>query len=229
MTSSGKKTGQINLKDLPKKFIHVQKLKNTIYFSTLEIAQLNRKAQDALADVIVSSGRVMQRLIVDIRGSIGCLYKLSEALSSLDMILALAQVSMRDGYVKPSISKNTLHIKDARHPILDNMEGKDAISNDIFADPRSTFHVVTGANMAGKSTYLRQTALTQIMAQIGCFVPAAHATIKIVESVYSRVSTGDCLEANLSTFALEMREMSMILNGANSKSLVIIDELGRGE
>lgn len=105
---------------------------------------------------------------------------------------------------------------------------EDFVPNDYYATPQHTFHIVTGCNMAGKSTYIRAVALLQIMAQIGCFVPAEYASFPVVHSLFARVSLADNLQANLSTFSLEMREMAFILRNADDKSLVIIDELGRG-
>jgi DNA mismatch repair protein MSH4 len=105
---------------------------------------------------------------------------------------------------------------------------EDLVPNDYFSNQKHHFHIVTGCNMSGKSTYIRAIALMQIMAQIGCFVPAEYASFPIMHNIFARVSLADNLEANLSTFSLEMREMAFILRNVNDKSVVIIDELGRG-
>lgn len=105
---------------------------------------------------------------------------------------------------------------------------EDFVPNDYYAAFENCFHIVTGCNMAGKSTYIRAVALLQIMAQIGCFVPAAYASFSVIQNIFARLSFSDNLEANLSTFSVEMREMAFILRNVDDKSLVIIDELGRG-
>jgi len=135
-------------------------------------------------------------------------------------------VSMNQGYVCPEFG-DEIAVRQSRHPILDTMP-LDIVANDIQADPFSRLHVLTGANMSGKSTYLRQVVLICIMAQLGSRVPAESAMLRIPDRIFSRVSNKDCIETNSSTFTVEMQETSFILSNVGSKSLVIIDELGRG-
>jgi DNA mismatch repair protein MSH4 len=129
--------------------------------------------------------------------------------------------------VLPQIS-STLALKQCRHPIREKFQHRRFVPNDVYATQQTRFQIVTGANMSGKSTYLRTVVLATIMMQIGSFVPASHASFPIVSRIFARTSIDDSVEANASTFAFEMREMAFILRNLDSKSMVIIDELGRG-
>jgi DNA mismatch repair protein MSH4 len=129
--------------------------------------------------------------------------------------------------VKPYISP-TLAVKDGRHPIKDRFQSQKFVPNDAYATLQTRFQIITGCNMSGKSTYIRSIALLNLMMQIGSFVPATHASLPIIHQLFARTSTDDCISANASTFALEMREMAFILRNIDSHSLVIVDELGRG-
>jgi DNA mismatch repair protein MSH4 len=129
--------------------------------------------------------------------------------------------------VKPHISQ-TLAIKDGRHPIKDRFQQQQYVPNDAYATQQTRFQIMTGCNMSGKSTYIRSIALTNLMMQIGSFVPATYASLPIIRQLFARTSTDDCISANASTFALEMREMAFILRNIDAHSLVIVDELGRG-
>lgn len=119
-------------------------------------------------------------------------------------------------------------VKSGRHPIREKVQQTKFIPNDIYATQQSRFQIITGCNMSGKSTYIRSIALMSIMAQIGSFVPAQYATFPIQHQIFARVSTDDSIEANISTFAAEMREMAFILHNIDRRSIAIIDELGRG-
>ena len=219
-------TDQVSVKDLPESFQRVQKLKSGISFVTQEFSVKDRLVKNTLLEISHMSNAVLDELLVEVREYIGFLYKLSETLSTLDMLTSLATVSMSHDYVKPQFG-DSLAIKQGRHPILDTM-AVDIVANDVIADPLSRLHVLTGPNMSGKSTYLRQVVLLSIMAQIGCYVPAQFATFRIPDRIFSRVSNRDCIESNSSTFMVEMQETSFILANLGPTSLIIIDELGRG-
>ncbi|CAF3534771.1 unnamed protein product [Fusarium graminearum] len=180
---------------------------------------------DAL-NVVIRSDSVVQDLLRELRDNAPHLFQVCESVALIDMISSFAQLATTRDYVRPDIS-STLALKAARHPVLDkNMNGK-FVPNDYYSTEQYCFHIVTGCNMAGKSTYIRAVALLQIMAQIGSFVPAEYAAFSIIHSIFARVSLSDNIESNLSTFSVEMREMAFILRNIDNKSLAIIDELGR--
>jgi DNA mismatch repair protein MSH4 len=129
--------------------------------------------------------------------------------------------------VRPQIDR-TLAIKDGRHPLREKFHAQKFVPNDAYATKQSRFQIITGCNMSGKSTYIQTVALIILMMQVGSFVPATHASLPIIHQLFARTSIDDSIEANASTFALEMREMAFILRNIDARSLVIVDELGRG-
>ena len=213
---------------LPEVFINVFKKRNMLEFQTLDLVKLNQKIVDSAHEAIQMSDRVIQDLLEAIREDIAPLFKISEAIAMLDMLASFAHLTTMQDYCKPEIT-DTIAIKDGRHPIHERIHASDKfIPNDVYATLQKRFQIVTGCNMSGKSIYIRSIALMQIMAQIGSFVPATYASFPIVHQLFARVSTDDNIEANVSTFAAEMREAAFILRNIDSRSLVIIDELGRG-
>ena len=155
----------------------------------------------------------------------------AKAIATLDAIISLAIVAEKNHYVRPIINnRGVLDIKEGRHPVVEQMiDANQFISNDCYLDQDSnTIAIITGPNMAGKSTYMRQVALIVLMAQIGSFVPAASATIGVVDRIFTRVGASDDLSTGQSTFMVEMNEVANILHNATSKSLLILDEIGRG-
>ncbi|KAI0483324.1 muts domain V-domain-containing protein [Xylariaceae sp. FL0804] len=193
---------------------------------TLALMQLNNRINDSYNEAVMLSDKVIQELLDAIREHIPSLFRICESLALLDMIASFAQsVTMRD-YVRPEMT-DTLALKGARHPICERVKPESFVPNDVFASEQHRFQVLTGCNMSGKSTYMRMIALLQVMAQIGCFVPAQYAAFPVIQQLFVRVSTDDSIEANMSTFSIEMREMAFILRNINGKSLAIVDELGR--
>ena len=157
--------------------------------------------------------------------------KTARAIAKLDAYLSMALVASRNQYVRPKINtRGVIDIKDGRHPVVEKMITNDMfIPNDTYLDNgKNRISVITGPNMAGKSTYMRQTALIVLMAQIGSFVPASKANIGIVDRIFTRVGASDDLASGQSTFMVEMTEVANILRNATSKSLLILDEIGRG-
>ncbi len=155
----------------------------------------------------------------------------ARAVACVDALASLAHVAQKNRYVRPKINeKGVIHIKDGRHPVVEKMIPHDMfISNDTYlADKKDRISIITGPNMAGKSTYMRQTALIVLMAQIGSFVPASAANIGLVDRIFTRVGASDDLASGQSTFMVEMTEVANILRNATSKSLLILDEIGRG-
>ena len=155
----------------------------------------------------------------------------AKAVAKLDVIASLALVAERNNYVRPKINeKGVIDIRDGRHPVVEKMIPNDMfIANDIYLDDKKQrISIITGPNMAGKSTYMRQAALIVLMAQLGSFVPASSANIGLVDRIFTRVGASDDLASGQSTFMVEMNEVANILRNATSKSLLILDEIGRG-
>ncbi len=155
----------------------------------------------------------------------------AKIIARIDMMSSLAYVAERNHYARPTINKNgSIHIKEGRHPVIEQMIDHDMfVANDTYLDESShRVVIITGPNMAGKSTYMRQTALITLMAQVGCFVPAKEADISIVDRIFTRVGASDDLASGQSTFMVEMTEVANILRNATKNSLIILDEIGRG-
>lgn len=178
-------------------------------------------------EIYLMTNVVVSELLGEIRENVGCLYKLSELVSVMDMLVSFAHLCTLSDYVRPEFT-DTLAIKNGRHPILDKILTEPPTANNTYATEGSNILVITGPNMSGKSTYLKQIALLQIMAQVGCYVPAEYASFRAADQILSRIGSDDDIETNSSTFTLEMREIHYIIQNASDKSLIVIDELGRG-
>ncbi|KAL8832463.1 MAG: hypothetical protein Q9170_004874 [Blastenia crenularia] len=214
-------------RNIPDVFINVFKRRNHVECQTLDLLKYNQKIIDSHHEVLLLSDRSIQDLIEKVRDNIAPLFKTCEAIALLDMIASFAQLVTLQDYCRPELI-DTLAIKNGRHPIREKIHSEKFVPNDAYADEQSRFQIITGCNMSGKSTYIRSLALMNIMAQIGCFVPATYASFPIRHQLFARISSDDSIEANVSTFASEMREMAFILQNIDKRSLVIIDELGRG-
>ena len=173
------------------------------------------------------SDRSVQELIENLREVIGPLFKISNAIALLDVTASFAQLVTTQDYCRPELTR-TLAIKSGRHPIREKIDTEKFVPNDAYATRQSRFQIITGCNMSGKSTYIRSIALMAVMAQIGCFVPATYASFPIFHQLFARISMDDNIEANVSSFAAEMRETAFILRNIDDRSMVIVDELGRG-
>lgn len=196
---------------------------------TLDLIKYNQKIKDAHNEVIAMSDSSIQELIAAARTMIHPLFKISEGLALLDLLTSFAHLVTTLSYVRPDVSTETLAIKSGRHPLRERIQKEKYVPNDVYATQHhKRFQIITGCNMSGKSTYIRSIALMTIMAQIGSFVPAEYASFPITCQLFARVATDDCIEANVSTFASEMRETAFILRNIKQSSLVIVDELGRG-
>ncbi|KAI1382005.1 DNA mismatch repair protein-like protein MutS [Hypoxylon crocopeplum] len=194
---------------------------------TMILVQLNHRITDSYNEAIMLSDKVIQELLDAIRVHVPNLFRVCESIALLDMIAAFGQSATTRDYVRPEIG-NALALKGARHPICERANPERFVPNDVFANDQHRFQIITGCNMSGKSTYIRMISLLQVMAQIGSFVPAQYAAFPVIQQLFVRMSTDDSIEANMSSFSLEMREMAFILRNVNEKSLAIIDELGRG-
>ena len=155
------------------------------------------------------------------------LQDIAKTISEIDVLQSFSEVSERNGYVRP-IFKDYLDITDSRHPVVENVIETEFVKNDIKMDEKTNILLITGPNMAGKSTYMRQVAITSIMAQIGCFVPASKAIMPIFDAIYTRIGASDDLVSGESTFMVEMLEANRAIKGATKNSLILFDELGRG-
>ncbi|KAG9783921.1 hypothetical protein KCU88_g2889, partial [Aureobasidium melanogenum] len=218
---------QVEDKSMPEAFVNVYRKNKWIECQTLELIKMNQKIKDAHNEVISLSDHAVQELIEAVRTKIHPLFKISEAIAMLDMLSGFAQMARSNEYVQPELL-DTLAVKAGRHPIREKSQMDRYVPNDMYATEQSRFQIITGCNMSGKSTYIRSIALMAVMAQIGCFVPATYASFPVTSQLFARVSTDDSIEANVSTFASEMREVAFILRNVSAHSIVLIDELGRG-
>ncbi|XP_040264757.1 mutS protein homolog 4 [Bufo bufo] len=211
----------------PTDFIKVTRVKNTYSFTSVDLIKMNERCQESLKEIYHMSYVIVCKLLSEIYEHIHCLYKLSDTVSMLDMLLSFANICTFSEYVRPEFTDTTA-IKQGWHPILEKIARGKPVSNDTFISEGNNFIILTGPNMSGKSTYLKQIALCQIMAQIGSFVPAEYSSFRIAEQIFTRIGMDDDIETNASTFMKEMKEITYIIQNANEKSLIIIDELGRG-
>ncbi len=220
-----------NIASVPERFIRKQTLTNGERYITEELKQM--EAQILGASEKLSA--LEYKLFCDIRESVASnvhrIQKTAFLIAKLDVYCSLAEVASRNSYVRPEVSYgDVISIKDGRHPVVEQY-AKDSyfVPNDTKLDAgKNKFMLITGPNMAGKSTYMRQVALITVMAQIGSFVPAREARICVVDKIFTRVGASDDLAMGQSTFMLEMSEVAYILHNATRKSLIIYDEIGRG-
>lgn len=214
-------------RDLPAVFINVFRKKDNIECQTMDLLKRNQKISDAHTEVILMSDKTVQKLIADVRQHMGSLFRICEGIAMLDMLASFAHLVTTQDYERPQLS-DTLAIRAGRHPIREKIQETKYIPNDVYATQQNRFQIITGCNMSGKSTYIRSVALMQVMAQVGSFVPAQFASFPIIRQLFARVSLDDNIEANVSTFAAEMREAAFILRNIDGQSMAIVDELGRG-
>ena len=216
---------------VPENYVRKQTLTNAERYITQELKDL----EDLILGAEDRLYALEYELFCQVRDKIGSevvrIQKTAKSVAALDVFASLALVAQRNNYVRPKINESgVLDIKNGRHPVVEQMIENDMfIANDTYLDNhKKRISVITGPNMAGKSTYMRQTALIVLMAQIGSFVPAEKANIGIVDRIFTRVGASDDLASGQSTFMVEMTEVANILRNATSKSLLILDEIGRG-
>ncbi|XP_064976312.1 DNA mismatch repair protein MSH4-like isoform X4 [Musa acuminata AAA Group] len=216
---------------LPDKFIQVMKHGKNIHCSSFELASLNVRNKSAAVECFMRTEIFLEGLIDVIRNDISILTLLAEVLNLLDMIVnSFAHVISTkpvDRYTRPEFTDNgPVAIDAGRHPILESLHS-DFVPNNLFLSEASNMVIVTGPNMSGKSTYLQQVCLIIILAQIGCYVPARFASLRVVDRIFTRIGTGDNVENNSSTFMTEMKETAFLMQNVSPKSLIVMDELGR--
>ncbi|MCD5385095.1 DNA mismatch repair protein MutS [Candidatus Gracilibacteria bacterium] len=213
---------------IPDIFIHKQTLVNASRYITIELKKFEE-------DILGAEGKKAEReyeLFLNIREKIldnfNEIKNISDKIGFIDFEVGLAEVAYNFNYIKPKLDKNIdLKILGGRHPVIEQNE-KDFISNDLILNTNDFIHIITGPNMGGKSTYLRQNALIVLMSHIGSFIPAKSAKIPLTDKIFSRVGANDNLFLGESTFMVEMKEVANILNNSTKNSFVIIDEVGRG-
>lgn len=217
--------------EIPANFVRKQTLANAERYITDELKQLESRILGANERLVLLERQLFDDLLGAIAKELTRVQATAAAIAELDVLCSFAETARKNNYVRPTVNnKDELKIIEGRHPVVEKMTGKSIfVPNDTVLDCRENrMLIITGPNMAGKSTYMRQTALICLMAQIGSFVPAKEVTAGVVDSIFTRVGAADDLSAGKSTFMVEMTEVAEILEKATRKSLVILDEIGRG-
>ena len=220
-----------NLGQVPDRYIRKQTLTNAERYITEELKSLENQILGAEEKVVNLEYEMFVKIREEIARNTKRLQKTANAISSLDVLNSFAQVAEDLNYVKPEVDNSgIIDIKEGRHPVIEKMLGAGSfVENDTYLDKeKNRLAIITGPNMAGKSTYMRQVALITLMAQVGSFVPAGSAHIGVVDKIFTRVGASDDLSMGQSTFMVEMMEVASILKEATKNSLVILDEIGRG-
>ena len=216
---------------VPETYIRKQTLTNGERYITEELKNIENQILGAEEKVVKLELEAFKKIREEIADNVKRLQKTAEAVSILDVLSSFAQVAEDMNYCKPVINKDgIIDIKEGRHPVIEKMlPTGEFIANDTYLDKNENrLSIITGPNMAGKSTYMRQVALITLMAQVGSFVPAQSAVIGVVDKIFTRVGASDDLSMGQSTFMVEMMEVAAILKEATSNSLIILDEIGRG-
>eukprot|EP01038_Epipyxis_sp_PR26KG_P013442 gene13442-18022_t len=223
------------LTPLPDEFKQAVLNKKSISCTTEEFNSLAARASEAITNALAITNELIQTLLSDIRESIESLFSLTDSVAMIDMLTSFVEVVAQSlhPFSRPILYNDSpLVIKSGRHPVISTLSvhqlESSFVANDLFISPIDNFHVITGPNGSGKSVYIKQIALIVIMAQIGCFVPAIHATIPVRDRILTRIGTNDDMEHNMSTFSTEMKEIAYVLSNLTDRSLILIDELGRG-
>ncbi len=217
---------------VPEEWIRKQTLVNAERYITEELKTYEHKILGAEEKILSLEQRLFQELILEMADYISPIQTNAQILGRIDCLLSFAMVAEKHNYCKPSINEGTkLNITKGRHPVIEQAMplGEPYVANDLMLDPESQqIMMITGPNMSGKSALLRQTALIVLMAQMGCFVPAEKAEIGVVDKVFTRVGASDNISSGESTFMVEMNETASILNNISPRSLILLDEIGRG-
>ena len=220
-----------NTESVPEDYVRKQTLVNCERYITPELKEMESLVLNAESRINTLEYELFTEVRDYLKTFTRAIQETADAVSELDVLSSFAEVSSRCGYVKPVVNDgDVIDIKGGRHPVIEqSSDGCTFVSNDTYINKTDqSMLLITGPNMAGKSTYMRQTALIVLMAQTGCFVPAESAEIGTVDRVYTRIGASDNLTQGQSTFFVEMSELAYILNTATDRSLVILDEIGRG-
>lgn len=217
--------------DLESRYIRKQTLSNAERFITEELKEIEDKILHAEEKIKALEYDIFVKIRQTIYNNIDRIQNVAKIIANIDVFTSFATVAHINNYVKPLINENSkLDIKNGRHPVIESIVGEENfVPNDTYLNTgENIINIITGPNMAGKSTYMRQTAIITLMAHMGSFVPAEYANIPICDRIFTRVGASDDLSQGQSTFMVEMSEVSHILKNATNKSLVILDEIGRG-
>jgi DNA mismatch repair protein MutS len=220
-----------NVGKIPPDYIRKQTMVNAERYITPELKEYETLVLNAEEAIMGVERDLFEGVCQQIATLAGRLLGTARAVAHLDGFLSLAEVSVREGYIRPALTTDDmLVIKSGRHPVVERLldDGTRYIPNDTHFDSMSRVHLITGPNMAGKSTYIRQVAIITLMAQIGSFVPADEASIGLVDRIFARIGAQDEIHAGQSTFMVEMVETARLLSGSTRRSLLILDEVGRG-
>ena len=206
-----------------------QTLRNAERFVTPELKEKEAiilKAEEKSADL---EYEIFVSIREQMKQQIPLFQQIAQLISEIDVLQSFATISEQNNYIKPTFSDDEIYIKNGRHPVVEKVLTDDEfVPNDVYIDNETSMLLITGPNMSGKSTYMRQVALTTIMGQIGCFVPADEAILCIVDQIFTRIGAADDLSSGKSTFMVEMMEANYALKNATNRSLILLDEIGRG-
>ncbi|MBK9643043.1 MAG: DNA mismatch repair protein MutS [Saprospiraceae bacterium] len=221
-----------NMGMVPEHWIRKQTMSTGERYVTDELKKLESKILGAEERILLLEEELFSQLVAHLQQYVLPLQKNAQSIAELDCLLSFAEVSKRYNYSKPDVNDSfQLEILEGRHPVIERQmqQGEAFIPNDVWIDPdEQQVLIITGPNMSGKSAILRQTAIIVLMAQIGCFVPAKSAKIGIIDRIYTRVGASDNISSGESTFMVEMNETASILNNLSARSLILLDEIGRG-
>ena len=219
-----------NVELVPDNYIRKQTLANAERYITPELKEYETKILNAKDKIEELEYSLFKELSNELKNETKLLQKLADRTSYLDLIISFSEVAVKNNYIKPQITEGyEIAIKEGRHPIVEKLIGiEEYIKNDIVLNEEEQIGMLTGPNMAGKSTYMKQIALIILMAQIGSYVPADSAKIGLVDKIFTRIGASDDLLSGQSTFMVEMSEVANIINSATQKSFIILDEVGRG-
>ncbi len=215
----------------PEEYVRKQTLVNAERYITPELKEYESRVLSAEEEILATERELFADVCKTISAQQNALLRTAQAIAHLDAILSLASVAAREGYARPTLTEESiLEIEAGRHPVVEKLLESSAryVPNDSRLDLTSRIHLITGPNMSGKSTYIRQVAIITLLAQIGSFVPADSATIGLVDRIFARIGAQDEIHAGHSTFMVEMVETARLLSGSSPRSLLILDEIGRG-
>jgi len=225
--------GPSHASKMGEEFIHRQTLGSSIRYTTVALSDLERRIEAAAHQALEVELQLFADLIGEVQGRAPEILQTCRALASIDVAAALAELAVREKYVRPTVDDSLMFdVRGGRHPVVEaalrTASDTPFVPNDCFMDDTTKLILMTGPNMAGKSTYLRQNAVIILLAQMGSYVPATSAHVGVVDRIFSRVGAADDLAAGRSTFMVEMVETAAILHQATARSFVILDEIGRG-
>lgn len=220
-----------NISQIPSDYIRKQTLVGSERYFSVELKEMESKLLVSKDEALRLQSKILSELKNFLLENIIKFQNLSKIISAIDVLVSLSEVSRRNNYKRPLLNKEGLiDIKKGRHPIVEeNYRDELFVPNDTYLDlDKNLIHIITGPNMAGKSTYMRQVALITIMAHIGSFVPCEYANISVLDRIFTRIGASDNLAMGQSTFMVEMKEVANIIDNASKNSLLILDEVGRG-